>query len=543
MGTLAALVALVVGCWILASPRSAGPDEPGHLVFAGGIVRTDLDGRPHPGDPVLRQFELPAWVGAPDPVCWAQKPTVPAACADEAVPPAGSALLHSRVADSPVWGHVLPGLGTFAPREVGPWLARVLAALIPVILVSAGLTRVARQGRLALSAAVLALTPLAWFTFAVVNPSGLAIAGGFALWVDGTTRATAGHRGWLSAAGWAALVLPRRDGLVWACLILLALLLSERRTLIGWWAGLQRGPRVLAGAATVVSLHWALTSDHRINRFAVLAPLGLVAVEVWRPLARRALDTRLRRATAASAAVIVGVVGLAALVTRRSDVDTGEIAGRTGQHLDEAIGVLGWVDTPIPATAASLWLLALGIVAATALIGDGWRPLVVAGAVVAAAIGTSWVVQLVHEATLGPYWQGRYYLPLVLGVPLLLGRASLDDAVERRVAIAVAASGVAVWNLAFLGAIRRWSVGVDGSLRPWQWGGYDVPVTPLALIAVHLVATTVLLAVAWRSVALDHLVDRAGREATTTEQGRSRPRPRRARRPLELEVPQPAVGR
>ncbi|MEO1058909.1 MAG: DUF2142 domain-containing protein, partial [Actinomycetota bacterium] len=271
----AVLVGVLALMWILAVPPSAGPDEPSHLVRGAGLVRWQLDGQSGPG-----QFEVPPWVGFPDPVCYAFEPFTPAECASFTDRPTGpDVLLRTRAADYQVWGHLLPGVGTLGPASTSPYASRILDAAIPVALVAAALVAAARSGWLRASGVLLALTPMAWFVFAVVNPSGIVVAGGIALAAGlflGGRDPTAGHR-WLMAVGWAALTLPRRDGLIWAGVLLSIGLLFVPLGLRQWWRLLGRWPQVVVTVSTVATLAWAARSDTRavVGLFLVpLLPIG-----------------------------------------------------------------------------------------------------------------------------------------------------------------------------------------------------------------------------------------------------------------------------
>jgi len=177
------LVGALIGLWILASPSGAGPDEPSHLVRSAGLVRGQVRGEPIDEIPASRLYEVPAWIAAENPDCYAHDQLQPASCIVGVDVPDGDAELPSRSREYPIWGHLLPGAATFLPASAGPWMARVLHGLIPALLVGVALTERARRGWLAAGSTLLAITPMAWFLFAVVNPSGLVIAGGLSLWV------------------------------------------------------------------------------------------------------------------------------------------------------------------------------------------------------------------------------------------------------------------------------------------------------------------------------------------------------------------------
>lgn len=119
-------------------------------------------------------------------------------------------------------------------------------------------------------------------------------------------------------------------------------------------------------------------------------------------------------------------------------------------------------------------------------------------AIVATTVATA-VLPIVAEATTarqsGFIWQGRYLLPIAVGVPLLAGFAPArhpgDGADARRLAGAVS-SVVGVGSLAaFHAALRRHMVGVDGPLNPltplpasWQ------PPVPATLLVLGFVLLT-----------------------------------------------------
>ena len=61
------------------------------------------------------------------------------------------------------------------------------------------------------------------------------------------------------------------------------------------------------------------------------------------------------------------------------------------------------------------------------LVGGGVRGGDLGGRLLLSAVATSWLFELFQGNTTGTYWQGRYSLPLLVGVPLLLGLARIPD--------------------------------------------------------------------------------------------------------------------
>jgi hypothetical protein len=529
------LVAVTVGCWILLIPPSGGPDEPSHLVRAAALVR-GVPTEEVPGSSALVTVEVPAWTGFPDPGCWAFQPTVPVACATSLPLPGGDAPLLTKASDYPLWGHLAAGVASLVEWPAGAaYLARVLHAAAPVLLLTGAVVAATRSSRLRGAAVLLAATPMVWFTLAIVNPSSLAVAGAIALWValldDRPGAAVTGSAtraaGWLLALGWAATVLPRRDGLVWGSVVVALVVLVADRPVIGWWRGLTWPPRVVVVAATLVAVAFGVASGSRVNRLVVLAPLAVIAAEVLRRVIRRIAErtppparptARIAALLAALAALAtVGLTGIAATRPGGFDLDLfRKIVGQTGVHLREAIGVLGWLDTFPPAWVIVLWLVAFGVLVGAALATAAARGALLAAAVLAVGAVLPWFLELVQGNDTGTYWQGRYTLPLLVGAPLALAAAAapstrggageedgrglagdriLAPAATDRVATVVAAASVVVLDVTAWSAVRRWAVGVEGTWLPWRWDTYDTPLPPILVLVVLAASSAALAAV------------------------------------------------
>jgi hypothetical protein len=476
---IGALLGIVLTAQALAIPRQAGPDEPAHVRRAAGIVRGQLTGdevaRPDGTvDEAARSFRLPWWVGEPEPGCYAQLPETPVSCS--AVTPIGSASarLESTAATNPPWAHVLPGIGTLGPgRARTLWLSRVLGLLVPLALVTMVIARTVSLRRpLATAAVLLALTPMSLFVFAVVNPSGWAVSGALAAWSGAIAVARAEPNGsMLFATGWTVGVLGRNDGLMWLVAALCIVLLVGRCSPRAFWRRLAVVPRWVAVAASVVAVGWTLA-----------VPPALVSTGDY---------------------------------SDESSIDlVASIVSRTGFHLRSAVGVLGWLDTAIPETAYVLWWMLVGTLAGAALVRGSIRSVTGAALTFAAFVVLSWLIEFSQVRSVGLYWQGRYALPLLIGVPLLLGMSSAPasstepmtidgagsgsvdelsapqfDSSGNRIGPIVAASAVVIWNAAFLQALRRWGVGQSGSFAPWSWDTWSTPVPLEVLIVAHIAAS------------------------------------------------------
>ncbi|TDT17293.1 putative membrane protein DUF2142 [Ilumatobacter fluminis] len=491
---VAALVGGIILSWLLVVPPGAQPDEHSHLVRSGALVlRADkTDGF----------YVLPDRYVMTDPGCYAFDPFAPATCAAPLEHSGQDLLVLTRADDYPPGGHGLTGAATLLPGLDPVWWARLVAGVVATVFVSAAIVLALRRSRLLGGALLLALTPMAWSSLPSANPSTYAIAGATALWVALLTTdlrsrvptATA----WLIASGWAALAVSRRDGLVWACLIVFGVAVFRRFALVDLTRRLSVGPVALAGVATLVTLVWGVTSDSRTSQLVVVAPILLVVAELVRSKAD-AVPSEARWWLVAIGA-IAGVVAWPLLVSTRSkgwDTDlVVAIVNQTDDNLVEAIGRLGWLDAPIPSFAVYAWLLAIGGAVGFALITN-LRGLVAAVVLVLVAALSSWTFELLQNNDSGTYWQGRYSLPLLIGVPLLLvvrpgdraDGADPDGIVGRfgaRLTVWVTITGLLVLNLGAWAAARRWGVGLDGSYLPWRWDTSLQPVPsalPLALLA------------------------------------------------------------
>lgn len=493
---VAALVGGIVLSWLLIVPPGAQPDEHSHLVRAGALVLR--------ADTVDGMYVLPDRYVMTDPGCYAFDPFTPATCAEPLEHTGRDLLVITRADDYPPGGHGLTGVATLLPGLDPVWWARLIAGAVATAFVSAAVVLALRRSRLLGGALLLALTPMAWSSLPSANPSTYAIAGATALWVallttDLRDRLPTGTA-WLIAAGWTSLVVSRRDGLVWACLIALGIALFRRFALLDLARRSPIGPLALAGAATLVTLVWGVTSESRTSQLVVVAPIVLVATELVRWKADAVPPEA--RWWLVAIGVGAGLVAWPVLVSTRSngwDTDlVVTIVNQTDDNLVEAIGRLGWLDAPIPAFAVYAWLLAIGGAIGYALIANV-RGLVAAAMLVFVAALSSWTFELLQNNESGTYWQGRYSLPLLIGLPLLLvtrssdpgqhGDRPADASVRRfdaRLAVWATITGLVVLNLGAWAAARRWGVGLDGTYLPWRWDTSLQPlpsVLPLALLA------------------------------------------------------------
>ena len=490
---LLALVGGIVACWVLLMPPGAGPDEHSHLVRAGAVIRGDW------GD--SGAYVLPDTYRAPEPSCYAFDPTISARCASTPIRTGTEVSLVSRATDYPIWSHAVYGMASLAPGLTPLWWARAVGAAFTAGVVTWALRTAIGSRPLAATAVLVGLTPMAWSVFATINPSSFVTAGAVALWVGLLGRARPAINQSLVAVGWAALALPRRDGLIWAVVTLAIALAATDRSAIEWWRSLGVPVRTVIGISTLATIIWGATSDARTSQMIVLAPLLIVATEAGRWWWERPDNTLRARYLGLAGGSIIGAVALALLLSRRpGGWDTNvavDVMAQTDDNLVEAIGVLGWLDTPVPWFAVFLWLILVGVLIGVALL-SGLRTVVWAGVLAVTTVATSWVFELYQGNNSATYWQGRYSIPLLIGIPMLLTLdteriAGAAAGFLRRVDVMVGGGALLILNIAAWAAARRFGVGTRGSHLPWRWGLDIQPIPPIVLLIAHAALTVALL--------------------------------------------------
>lgn len=441
------LLLALTACWSVATPLMSSPDEPSHVVRAVGVVRgqvslelqTPQASGSTPG--LAGRVELPTDYGASTalPNCFAFQSGQSAACQQELPPgPDGTMVVDTFAGQYPPLYYALVGWPSLLlPADGGILAMRLVSALLTSLLVTWGLFRLTcvEGNRGGLWGASVALTPMCLFLGATVNPAGFEIAAAFAFWtaclaiVLDRRPVTTGALVQAVVAG-AALVMTRSSGPVWALAIVLVALIAAPA---GRWRAVLRHPRIwwFAGATAVacaLGAGWLLTH-----------PAVVTTHDAYPHLAS------LR-------AAVLGVVGMGS------------------QYLLNMIGDYGWLDTPSPPVTFIAWYAMAGALLLVAFAAR--RPARTRIALLIAVLGTAAtpiVLQVPTAADTGLIWQGRYGLPVAIGVPLLAGlvigvrRAGDDDLVRRlaRGALPVVLVGHVA---AFYWASRRYAEGLNGDL-------------------------------------------------------------------------------
>lgn len=508
------VVALAVP-WMLVTPISGAPDEGAHMAKAAGVVRGQLVGQERA--PGLHALQLPPLYGEIEDLnsCYAFRPTVSAACQEvpDDLSRQPTEVLTSAGRYHPLY-YALVGLPTFLPPSMSALYAvRLAAALLAAATLAAAVRSVveASRPRWLLGGLVAAVTPMVVFLSATVNPSTLEITAGIGLWTTLLVTLRA----------------PRPD-------------LVRRRMLR---AGVLVALLVSAKASSPLYL--------------ALIVLTVVAASPWRVVRAVALDRRswpglgigvLAASAAVGWVIAVGAVSRAGAPPHphlTPAVATEQVLLRADPYLANMIGVFGRVDAGMPTWGYVLGgtLVLLPLVVALALGSRRERVVLTALALVVAALPL--VLQVPQATHLGLPWQGRYALPVAVGLPLLAGfvvHAHRDDVtprLSRGLCAVVALLWAVVQITGLVTASRRFTA---GAAWPWLRAEDEPWAPPLAEPALLLAGAAVVLLGAVTVLRLSREVVPVGGAAAGGPPSSSRPGDEHAAAGRDLARPDPVLG-
>lgn len=462
-----AFVAVLSGLWGLATPLFANADEPAHVVRAASVARGELVGK-SPRSKLLKGYtfvRLPAiYEDAGRHLnCFARRPNRDASCDTFAGSESRTREVITEAGRHPLaYYAVVGGVSRIWPAATGAvYLMRLTTVVITALFVAFAVRALSRMPSppVALVGLAVALTPMVLSFGSAVNPTALETAAAIATWACGLVLVAelrdgkAPDRGLVVQLGIAAsaLVLARQISMFWLAFIALILagIVGKDALIRLWRFPLARLWGAIVAGCVAAQLLWILLA----NGLDLSVPIG------FRPTLS---NDELIRAT----------------------------VGRVGGFYLEMLGNLGWLDTTLPGLTYFLLTVALGALVLLA-IAIGIRPYVIA---MFAAIAVTVVTPIVLEAwqynEYGLYWQGRYTLPVAVGVPLLAVFA-LQSEPGRRVLLrgwfmpTVGAMLVVAHVLAFYQALRRWSVGANGPILYWLHPDWTSIVPQFLLIGAY----------------------------------------------------------
>lgn len=463
---------LTGSAWALGMPAFSGPDEPAHAYRAIAVTSGQLRGptidrvEQRPDGSVFRdpatQVVVPAEFQAlaDETECFAFDPETSAGCQGPVIPDRDPIAVGTQFGRYPPLYYALVGWPGHAlsatPAIHAMRLISVLLCAVPLGL-AAGLL----AGRsLRLLGLGLAATPTLVFLAGTVNPSGPEISLAILLWVLADRLGRQGVRtppGVVLGTAAVAVLLAAMRPVSPAFVVAIAVATAVRHGRPGLWRDLWRRTHVRAAVGITVlgvglSAAWLLLAD----------PFG----------------------------ALIGT-SMPGLSTPRAAWHS---LSRTPHRIIEMVGVFGWLDTYAHVPVYVVWLAAIaGIVSMAAALGR-WRDRAALALVLLGVLFMPVASEALQAPALGFIWQGRYTLPLAVGVPLVaaeVGGARLDVRHARRTDLATALLWIVLalaHLLAFAAAMRRHLDGLPAPLFGWVDGVGATPVLPAPV----LLATAVL---------------------------------------------------
>ena len=459
----AALFSLML-VWSFLTPLFAGPDEPANFIRSAAVVRGEWVGESYPVS-IEKQYwttyvQIDPQFGTANEIasCFAFHP---------AQPGCGIALEDASVVDVPTWTmmgrypplpFVFSGIGTvFGATSLSAHVARAMTSFVCALLIACSAYAIMRRKQ-SLLGLLVALTPGTIFLASAMNTSAIEICSAIALW----SILPSIHQGQVSdriiqyafiVAG-VMLIATRPIGIVMYVIV----------SIISWLTfGSTRFIAFIKTNKVALSIH-ALTATFMTWWY----------VAVYSHQTSPSLTTGSKKASLAT--------------------QINQSLNHIPELLDQVVGNFGWLDAPIPRGALWLYGIFFTVLIAASLSQLGKRHALMLFLLTITVICSSIAIDINYYAMLGWFGaQGRHIAPILVGIPLLVG-AKVGFGRRIQIAIVTGWSMAMVW--AGLGALRRYTVGINGpnaftmrNNRTWNpTGGFWVSVF-------FLVATTALVAV------------------------------------------------
>lgn len=476
------LFAVLGTLWALATPLMAYPDEPSHTIRAAAVVRGQIVVEPGQSFGNGVHVQVPGYIANLEAQkCFAFYRDRTADCSPEI--PTGDNFdaigVTSAGTYNPMyyWVVGLPSLVMSGAPAI--YAMRIVSVLFSAIFYAAAfvaLTRL-RKPKWPIVAATIAITPMVLFLASGINPNSIEIPATMAAFcallavLDNSDRL----RQMLPAivtvgAATAVLANSRSVSLVWLlCGVVIAALFYRWRNIKKLFA----------------------------NRY-VLVTIGLASVGVALGLLWMVVSMN---APASTGTAPEGIVNPAPNVAPYQAFLT--MLDRTFDFIPQYIGVVGWLDTPVPQGVTAFWSM---LFVATFLLPVLARPRKLFWVMLVALLALAIVPAMLQASlitTVGFFWQGRYSMPLVLIAFVSAGMAwrthqypsgRRSRSIARVLIIAVVIAHVS----SYLYILRRYVVGII-DISTWQTMlSHPSWQPPLGWILLSVLYTAVLVVAAQR---------------------------------------------
>jgi hypothetical protein len=463
--------------WALSSPLGAVSDEPAHVIkavaIADGVLRghdlTTVSKDPKiPSGTVTTFVETKAVADlSARKDCWVLSARQPAGCMPAVDNDRTPVPVSVYSGNYPPFFYAVVGWPIhLLDLRHAVFAMRLISVILSAALLASGLASALHTGgRVGLLAgSALALTPMTFHLIGSVNPNGLEIAAAFCVWLSLIDLVTGPE--------------PPSTRLLVRVVVSAGVLAASRPLSPAYLVFIWLAVVLVVGSWSSLGQLWRAWKV----RIATAALAALVAVDLIALIELRVL-------TSFSGFYQPGLTHGAAL---RGSID------RIPARSLEMIGLFGWGSTPVPRWVSDGWLLLVALLFVFALIVATWRERFALALVAVGAVSVGVVSETLKAPSLGYIWQGRYTLPLAIGIPVLAGwvvaeRGRLGARGMTGVATGVAIGagigqvvGHAVW-------MRRNIVGVDHPILSYLRGNGWVPPLP----AWFLGASVTLASFAW----------------------------------------------
>jgi len=474
---------LIAGAWAIATPISAAPDEPAHIIKAASVARGQFLGEQSANGSIV---QVPRYIAHTHAMaCFVFEKDTTADCATTPAGDSGALVDATTTAGlyNPIYYAFVGAPSLVFDDDSGVYAMRLASALLCSLLGAFAVTLVDgwRRRTLPLLSLVVAFTPMVFFLNGTVNPNAVEISGTLAVFAAALTLVREPH------------VRPAFPAFVLAFAGILA---ANARGLSLLWLAVAVGvPLLLAGRSRLVEL--GRTRSVQIS-VAVLAVAAVFAA-IW-VFSSNSLGSGFEEPDTPPLYPYVGaspVLGFLLML----ELTLGYAQG--------IVGVFGWLDTPAPPVAYFVWSTLVGGMLLWAFsVLRGARLRVVTTLALATVILPA-LVQAVYITNGGLIWQGRYTLPLFVCLVLGLGAAldtKFDPApayVRNRASLIVVLVCGLVQFYSFAIALRRYAVGYtqgwSDMLQAPEWmppGGIILWITVVLLSA--LLGSALFVRLVWK---------------------------------------------
>jgi hypothetical protein len=469
---------LSLACWSFADPLVAAPDEQAHVIRAVALDHGQLGHRATPTSKVQVTVSVPASINESKfwMICWRFHAKVSALCSPAWTNSSTMVSTTTHVGHYPPFYYALVGTGSYVSEQRGGiyWMRLVSDAMSAVMLALCAYVAVRWSRRRSLIVGLfVSLTPVTLFLSSSVNPSGFEITTAICLWTAAAVYAldypTTPPRGLVVVIGATASILTLVRGLspLWVALVAAVLAMFVGPSQLIRLVRARRDVQFALAAVCLCGLFavWWIFSQGTLNVLAshVRVPRGASEFQTMRLVADH-LFSRIR----------------------------------------ESIGVLGWLDTPMPTALYLVWYALPLILLGVALARSTWRQRIALVTLVVLVLVVPVIVISRRAHEIGIVWQWRDALPLAVGAVIfsagLFEGPSGTGMLRRRVAVAIVATVSLLQVVAFYVNLRRYAVGVNGPhLFFLRNQGWSPPTGQLLTLATYGLVTASLgaLAMLW----------------------------------------------